>query len=530
MKLALIYPPFYHKKFNENLPTVDDEFGIFPHVNFGYVSTAAKSCGWEVKLFDAAATKQSFSEFLIALKEFNPDLIGMTAHAVQTFQDMLDWAVLIKKHTDLPLLVGGYEAKIYPKEIMSHQCFDYLCSGEAQTFLPPFLKAFENKSDFNKVPDLYYRANGSIKTTNLKAPLAFVDFNLPDRSIFNHNLYYSHVSQRKNFTIGMSSIGCPYTCSFCCMAKTGFEERTPEQIVMEMKACVNDHDIHEIDWFDPVMLQNKDRISNFSKILAQEKLDIIWSTRARIDSLTMKGSKGKPDELFIRNLAESGCKRLFLGVESGDQDILNNVHKGLRVNQIHDVLSCAKEHGIMLLGFFMIGNPGETKQSVKKTVDLAKSLPLDYSQFSIAVMKPHTELSDKYMVDSMGYDFWKEYIKGNAVEQVLPTPWTDMGREECEKLSKAAYLSFYLRPRYIFKMILSITTFEEFFRYVRVALQLIFRPVGYESGSFNKIKRSMLFFVEGVLATFNKYGARHEFNKWGKGFKAICKMSVKEWF
>ena len=154
MKVALIYPPFFHKKFNENLPTVDDEFGLFPHIGFGWVSAAAKKYGHDVRLFDAAVSKCEYESVLREVKEYNPDVLGFAAHAIQTFRDMLVWAEKFKHDTGLPTLVGGYEAKVYPNEIMEHKCFDFLCTGEAITFMGPFLGALNKGSGYDKVPDL----------------------------------------------------------------------------------------------------------------------------------------------------------------------------------------------------------------------------------------------------------------------------------------------------------------------------------------------------------------------------------------
>src|SRR3989338_204800 len=532
MKLALIYPPFFHKKFNENLPTVDDEFGLFPHIGFGWVAAAVKQAGHEVKLFDAAVSKCDYETMLREVREYNPDVLGFAAHAIQTFRDMLLWAGKFKRDIGLPTLVGGYEAKIYPHEIMEHECFDYLCAGEAMTFMGPFMDALRRGHGFNKVPDVYSGEVRSVKKTHDAPHMPFRDHLHPDRSIFPNEHYYSHVSSRSNFTIGMSEVGCPYPCSFCAMRQTGFDARTPSQVADEMQECVELYNIHEIDWFDPVMLHDRQRMLDLAEELKLRKLDMIWSARARIDSLSLKRSNGKVDDHLIKSLAESGCKRLFFGVESGDNMILKNIKKCLQTDNMKKVLDAVVAHGIRPLGFFMIGNPGETKETVYKSIKLLKHLPLDYAQFTITIMKPHSELEKDNVVAAEGLSYWREYIRGTVEEQVLPTPWTKLSRAELEALTRKAYLHFYMRPKYIFKMIARLESPRELLRYVRVFFQLLLRPVrpqlGKKMSLFRKIGRCSLAFIEGVIASINQ-GARHPVAAYGGGLRGALVLARHEW-
>ncbi|MBF0314702.1 MAG: B12-binding domain-containing radical SAM protein [Oligoflexia bacterium] len=479
MKCALLYPPFAHKIFNENLSTVDEEFGCFPYISFGYVARVMKNLGHQVQLFDAAATKLTYEEIRGQITAFNPDLISIPAHAVQTFPDALTWVKRIKNDLGIAILVGGYESTAYAQEIFSHCCFDFLLVGDIWKTLPLFLEVFEKgHGDYRTIPNFWYRdPNGVVRQCAVVnkglAKVAFREFALPDRSIFDHSLYYSHVSQRKYFTVGMSSIGCPYNCSYCCMATSSFEARTPEQVLAEIEDCLK-QGIHEIDWFDPLMFYDRGRIIEICSEIERRKLNIIWSTRTRIDTLALQGNK-YPDEKFIEILARGGCRRLFMGIESGSDQILKNVHKGLELKNVSKIFDCANRHGINLLGFFMIGNPGETKQTIKKTIKLAQELPLTYAQFSITVMKPHTELSSLYMESSLGYDYWKRWMRGEAQEMLLPSPWTTLTRAQLEHWTKFAYLQFYFRPSYILRTLLKIESSRELWRYIKVAVKMLSR-------------------------------------------------------
>jgi radical SAM superfamily enzyme YgiQ (UPF0313 family) len=532
MKLALVYPPFYHKLFNENLATVDDEFGIFPYISFGHVARVAREGGFEVRLFDAANSGASYATALAEITSFDPDLLALPTHSAQVFRDVLDWATRLKDDTGLPILTGGYECDFYPQEIMTHRGFDYLCKGAVEVFMEPFARAFERGAGYEKVPNLFFKREGETVFTHEVAGPGFADLAIPDRSIFDHTLFRSHVSQRKNFTIGMSSLGCPHGCSFCCMSKTAYSARAPEHVLEEIEGCVTDHGIHEIDWFDPVMFQRKERVRELAEELAARRLDLIWSARTRLEPLTTSSRGGRPDERFIRTLSESGCRRLFIGIEAASETILDGVHKNLKVSDLHDVLACLREHGIMSLGFFMIGNPGETEATALETIDFARTVDLDYAQFSMTTMKPHTELTARYVREATGRDYWRDHVLGEVEEQILPSPWTELSRDDIERLAKRGYLAFYLRPRYILRMLRKTRSLEELEKYLRVALQMVLRPVATPAGETpagaRRYRRFVLALVEASLARLNRRGKRHSVHAFGSGPLAALEIALEE--
>ena len=532
MKLAFVYPTFHTQIFNENLPTVDDEFGLFPHLGFGWAARVAKELGWEVRLFDGLANRSPIEDIIAQVRAWGPDLIGFSSHACQTFRFMLGWAKRIKAETGIATLTGGYEAKVYPEEVMGHGCFDFLCAGESITFLRDFLPAFERGSGYERVADLYYWEKGSLRRTFPRpVELRFSEFPTPDRSIYPNHLYYSHVSQRTNFTIGMSEVGCPYPCSFCCMRQSGFDARSPAQLIAEMEECIG-LGIHEIDWFDPLMLHDRRRMMEMAREHKRRNLDIIWSCRSRIDSLSFHRSDGKVDEEMIRVIAEGGCRRIFFGIESGDDEVLAAMMKGQKAtSQIRKVLDCVKEHGIMALGFFIIGAPDDTMASCQKTIDFSLTLPLAYAQYQIAIIKPHTELEKQHIIDATGIDYWREYMRGTVDEHLLPTPWTALQRPEMERLARQAYFKFYGRPRYALPMLLRIESFDEFQRYFRVGTQLLLRPLRPPTGRtlppWRRALRAAGTFVEATMTAASP-GARHPVHRAGGGVKGAWKLARAE--
>jgi radical SAM superfamily enzyme YgiQ (UPF0313 family) len=132
------------------------------------------------------------------------------------------------------------------------------------------------------------------------------------------------------------------------------------------------------------------------------------------------------------------------------------------------------EMGIRPLGFFLVGAPGDTRETVKQTIKFAQRLSLDYAQFSKTLAKPLTPLW-KQMIKQTGYDYWREYILGNVDDQVLPRPWTELTNEEIDRLARRAYLKFHLRPGFLIRSVLKVRSWSEFKRKLRALYEMLFK-------------------------------------------------------
>ena len=150
------------------------------------------------------------------------------------------------------------------------------------------------------------------------------------------------------------------------------------------------------------------------------------------------------------------------------------MNKGITLQKVRDTIDLVKGLGIRPLGFFLIGSPGETEASIKKTLKFAKDLKLDYVQFSKMTAKPLTPLW-RDMVKATGYDYWKEYILGNVAEQPLPRPWLpNMTNDQVDAIAKRAYVSHHCRLGFLLRHTLQVRSFAEFRRKAMALLNMVF--------------------------------------------------------
>ncbi len=262
----------------------------------------------------------------------------------------------------------------------------------------------------------------------------------------------------------VTSLGCPMHCTFCEAGQTQYNPRSPLTVVNEMQECYDKYGVREIDIFDYEFPRLRERTLAICREIKERGLDITWACRSRVDSV---------DAELLQEMHSSGCRRIYYGIESGQQKMLDRVEKEITLPQITKAIRLTKEIGIKPLGFFLVGSPGETKQTVKKTVHFAKKLNLDYVQFSKLTAKPLTGMWRR-MVEDTGYDYWKEYILGNTEEKVLPRPWTKLTNEEIDQLTRWAYVSYHSRPLFLLRSVLQIKSWDEFKRKFKAFLDMLF--------------------------------------------------------
>jgi anaerobic magnesium-protoporphyrin IX monomethyl ester cyclase len=461
MRLALVFNPFSYKLHEENLKVVQRFFGLFPPLSLAWVAGIAEKAGHEVTIIDARTLGLSKEDVLDRLREFGPDIMGffMTTYM---FRETLEWIRYLKKRLKVPVVVGGYNLRVYPEESVMPEEIDFGVVEHAFYTVPKLFEELEGNRRLTDVPGLVYRENGKTIITPHDMPIVFDEFPAPARHLLPNELYAEFPTERRNFTVMVTSLGCPRRCLFCEAGGTEYNARSPKTVVAEMEECHRRHGIREIDIFDYEFPCLRNRTMEICRLLKEKKLDVTWACRARVDSV---------DEELLREMKEAGCCRIYYGLESGVQEILDRVRKGITIRKIEETIRLTKDMKIRPLGFFLIGSPGDTRETVRQTIKFAKSLDLDYVQFSKTLAKPLTPLWKK-MVEDTGYDYWREYILGNVPEQVLPRPWTKLTNEEIDRLARSAYLSYHSRPLFLLRSTLKVKSWREFKRKFKAFIEM----------------------------------------------------------
>ena len=382
------------------------------------------------------------------------------------FRETLDWIRYLRGGLpNVKVMVGGYNLRVYSTESVTPPEIDFGCFNSAYHTVPRLLEELDAGRHFDDVPGLIFKRGSDIVQTDSGPEPKFDDYPDPARHLLPNELYAEFPTERKNFTVMVTSKGCPKGCTFCEAGGTPYNARSVEKVIAEMQRCYDDYGIREIDIFDYEFLINRKRALSICKAMQEKNLDILWACRARIDSV---------DEEMLKEMSAAGCGRIYYGIESGDQSMLDRVNKGITLDQIRETIKLSKKHGIRPLGFFLVGSPGETRATIRTTLKFAKSLDLDYVQFSKTTAKPLTSMWQN-TVKETGYDYWREYILGNTEEKPLPRPWTDLSNDEIDELALKAYKKFHARIWFLLKHTLKVRSWQEFKRKFLAFFDMMFR-------------------------------------------------------
>jgi radical SAM superfamily enzyme YgiQ (UPF0313 family) len=215
--------------------------------------------------------------------------------------------------------------------------------------------------------------------------------------------------------------------------------------------------------FDETFTVNKKRILELCSRIKEKSFDIVWSCRARVDTV---------DEEILDAMKGAGCTRISFGVESASPEVLKLLNKRIDIRQAVKVFDIVRKKKMVSLADFMIACPGEGRAESRATIKLAGKLRPDYVQFSLFTLFPCTKLYDDALeAGTVKGDPWRGYAK-NPSPDFKPPLWSIYTENEAVALLNTAYRSFYLRPSYILRRLLSIRSASQAMQYVKAGLSL----------------------------------------------------------
>jgi len=279
------------------------------------------------------------------------------------------------------------------------------------------------------------------------------------------HLYHSALgAARWQPSIGMvTSRGCPGKCTFCFSEMLGQQVRltSPFRIIEHIEYLQKDFGIREISFYDDTFTTSIDHVIEFCRQILEKRNKISWSCFARVDTVT-------PD--LLRLMKRAGCHQIMYGFETTEATILKNINKKINVEQFQKAIAWTRTAKINIRGAFMLGSPGETEASMRKTIDFAKKGGIQLAIFNITTPYPGTAMYKEFSrKNSLLHQNWDLYNLGQPVLK-LDTVSAEVVRRYYYK----GYREFYLRPAFIFRYFFSIRTFSEIRTYSNAIFKISF--------------------------------------------------------
>jgi len=441
-----------------------DRGQVFPNLSICYLASLLEKLGHSIKIVESNALALSVEETIRELRDFGPHIIGFNI-LTESFLDNLEWIAPIKEALKVPVIVGGFHLKLYPRETMMHHCIDYAVIGPGWETLPELMDAIgDGARNINRVKGIAYREDGDVVLTGPREdPTTLDNVPFPARHLIPNERYTTILTKHWPITVMLSSMGCSFRCLYCDM--TGFcQLRDPMRVVDEMEECVRRFGIKEIFIQDETFTLNRKRVMTVCEEIIRRKLKFDFAIRTRPDCV---------DREMLRLMKEAGCIRVNYGFEVADEGVAQRVNRRIPIEIMYDSVRWAKEAGLMTLGFFLLGCPGETVETIKKNIALAVALDTDFVSISKLVPVPNSRLYEM-IKERTGIDYWREFTLGNReiITQIAYYDSTVQG-DELDRWLTRAYRAFYLRPASIARTLTRVRSLRELVNLVTSAWSIL---------------------------------------------------------
>lgn len=455
MKLAFFNPPFLpdRGRFSreQRSPAITKSGTFYYPMWLSYAAGFAEAQGYQVRLWDAPAKRLSLEQAAIPLERFKPDTLVVATSTPSIYSDIACAAALKKRLPGVFIVLVGIHATALPVETLNlDESIDAVIMGEYEATLAELCGRLADNQDLSGLAGLAFRrrTDNTVVVNERRELIGDLD-SIP----WVTRTYARHLDHRDYFYSGnlypvvvmVSSRGCPNGCIFCSYPQliTGrtWRTRSVEDVVDEMEYAVREFSpLGEIMFEDDTFTTSRERTVLFSEEILRRGVRVRWSCNARADL----------DLATMQLMRKAGCRSLLVGFESGVQVILDGMNKGTTVDSLKQFMTDSRKADLLVNGAFLVGMPGETRETMANTLALAKRLNPDVAQFFPVMVYPGTRLYELYQ--QKGYllpKSYRDYLTEDGLHQcVVDLP--AVSAAEMVRFCDHCRREFYLRLEYIY--------------------------------------------------------------------------------
>jgi len=430
--------------------TLEERYGklswaanTLPSLGILYLASVLRKDGYQVSVIDASSLGLSQKDLIENIVALQPKYLGISATTLSISHAAALSDEIKKTLTDTKIIIGGPHLTAIPEETMERfRSFDFGVIGEGEETIKELIQTLEHGGDISDVPGIIFRQTDSVVKT---VPRVFINdldrlpFPAWDLLADFPNRYHPPPFRFKRLPASyiVTTRGCPYKCIFCDRSVFGNKCRghNAEYILELIEHLYQSFGVREILIEDDTFITFKKRLVEVCEGILKRGIKISWSCLGRADAVT-------PEILMI--MKKAGCWSISYGIETGDAEVLKFIGKNITLEQVEKAVRLTKKAGILSKGFFIMGHPTDTHDTIKKTIDFALRIPLD--DISISMMTPFPG-SKLYQIASQYGQFENNWKKMNELDVVfVPKGLT---KDDLRQYSKEMFRRFYLRPQIV---------------------------------------------------------------------------------
>ena len=440
---------------------------------FAQCGAILKAKGYEVTYVDAIAENLGIDGTAQFFVEFGPDMVIIATSTPTIHTDLL-MARLAKEKTGAFTVLVDTHVTVFHKELVAEPFVDAAVRGEFESAVPEVADAVSRGSDLDRIPGVTWRRGAEV-VVNPDRPLLkdLDDLPWPDRDMVPAEQYIVGLRTQDPCFMVMASRGCPFRCTFCLWVPVMFNNkvrfRDVEKVVDEIAHLQNRYGAREVFFHDDTVNITVRRVEEICHAILRRRLKIGWIANFRADQTT--------PELF-RLMKRAGCTKILLGVESGSQKLLDEtIDKEITLKEVEDTIRWAKDAGIRVHCTYSLGAPGETRETLRETLEFIKKTDPDDIQVSLMTPIPGTPFYEKVKHEVAD---WHDF------DGVSGRSWCDLPTAELKNAMNRIYIEHYLTPRRVLRRVTRIRNvydvkenFRQFKAFIsRYAATGFPRPIG----------------------------------------------------
>ena len=433
MKVTLVNPP-YPKSAHQHLP--------FIPLGISYLGAVCERAGHEVNVIDCQAEHLDFDQFRKRVAQTNADIVGVTSTTLTYKSAQENIRIAKEELPNCTTMIGGSHASFWDENALQESpALDIVVRREGEaTFLELLNKLSQNQPLEGTLGSTHRNKDGTI-TRNPDRP--FIE-NLDELPFPAYHLLPLTAFHRMGKTVFplTTSRGCVYWCDFCSTVRMfgrGYRMRSPKNVVDEMEKLQNTYGESQFTFYDDAFTVNQERTEKFCEELKARKLNVHWDCETRVDMVTQG---------LLKTMRDAGCMAVWFGVESGSERILGQMNKKIKLDQTRLAFKTAQKLGLMTIASAVIGFPSETEETAWETINFIKELNPDDIGFYVATPYPGTPMYE--LVKKNGWLRITDFDKYDTATPTFETPLLSM--DKIREIRYKAHQQFYLRPRYVLKM------------------------------------------------------------------------------
>lgn len=429
-------------------PAVTKGGTLYYPIWLAYAAGVAEAAGHEIRLIDAPAERLDMEGVFSRLDLFSPDLAVIDTSTPSIYNDAKTAGKIKTLFPDaFTVLVGTHPSALPEETLKNNRSLDAVAVAEYEYTVRDLAHAMERRCPLETVDGLIFRKNGHIVRNREREKIRDLD-EIP----FVSSVYKKHLNIREYFFAAanypmvmiMTGRGCPYKCFFCVYPQVfhgrRYRTRSPGNVVDEFECIVKDFPgVKEIGIEDDCFTANRNHVRKICELLIRRNVKIKWYCNVR----------GDVDYGLLKLMKRAGCRLVTVGFESSSQEVLDAMGKGENAERYYRFTRDAKRAGILVHGCIMVGNPGDTRQTLAASYEFAKKINCDSMQFYPLYVYPGTEAYD--WARRKGYlkteDFSQWLTRDGLHNCVLNTP--ELSSEDMVYLCDYYLKKYHMRPKYV---------------------------------------------------------------------------------